>query len=125
MVTYLSTKGDFITEYCGEKFYSFPRVEQMVKITEKELRDANFGYRAGYIVKTIDQILKNGGTKWVNSLTENQYEDCVKNLTSLTGIGRKVADCIALYSVSKTNFSILFIIFLNHFRKLSLNKNVI
>ena len=68
-------------------------------MTEAELRAANFGYRAKYIVKTVEIILQNGGTEWVYKIAKQDYADCITSLESLTGIGRKVADCVALYSV--------------------------
>ena len=82
------------------------------KVTEDELRKANFGYRAKYIVKTVEMIMKNGGTSWIENVAHLEYDACIKQLISLNGIGRKVADCIALYSVSQHSLiATLFVVY--------------
>ena len=50
-------------------------------------------------MKTSAAILKNGGDEWVEELKSEDYAPAVEKLMSLSGIGRKVADCIALYGV--------------------------
>lgn len=45
-------------------------------------------------------ILENGGDAWVEELKKEDYDVAVEKLMTLSGIGRKVADCIALYGVS-------------------------
>ena len=45
-------------------------------------------------------ILENGGDAWVEELQNQDYDVAVEKLMTLSGIGRKVADCIALYGVS-------------------------
>lgn len=50
-------------------------------------------------MKTSASILENGGDAWVEALKSEDYAVAVEKLMSLAGIGRKVADCIALYGV--------------------------
>ena len=106
-------------------YQAFPSIEKLAELTEQEvnieltvtgkierfntlltrferifkLREANFGYRAKFIVKTSASILENGGDAWVEALKSEDYAVAVEKLMSLAGIGRKVADCIALYGV--------------------------
>ena len=46
-------------------------------------------------------ILSNGGIEWLNSLRNLSYVEIQSALTTLPGIGRKVADCVALFSLDQ------------------------
>ena len=63
------------------------------------MRDLSFGYRANYIVESVKMIEKNGGTAWLDGLRGLPHDEVRKALTSLKGVGNKVADCIALFSL--------------------------
>lgn len=52
-------------------------------------------------MKTSASILENGGNSWVETLKSEDYVVAVEKLMTLAGIGRKVADCIALYGLNK------------------------
>jgi N-glycosylase/DNA lyase len=58
-----------------------------------------FGYRAKYIVETVKSIEEKGGESWLIGLRGKDYKTINEELTSLMGIGKKVADCIALFSL--------------------------
>uniref|UniRef100_A0A7S3CP34 DNA-(apurinic or apyrimidinic site) lyase n=1 Tax=Strombidium rassoulzadegani TaxID=1082188 RepID=A0A7S3CP34_9SPIT len=84
----------------------FPTLKQLEKATEQELRDLGFGYRAGFIVKSVQIIKENGGEEWLRamradkSLKDSERIDNIREkLVSLRGVGRKVADCIMLFSM--------------------------
>lgn len=92
--------GDKICDINNEEYYAFPTVDQLnVKGVEDILRKNGFGYRAKYISKSAQMIKDEGGEKWVETLKSMQYEEAKKELMKLTGIGAKVADCIALMSL--------------------------
>jgi N-glycosylase/DNA lyase len=57
-----------------------------------------FGYRAKYIVNSLELITKKGQV-WLDNLPT--CEKPVEELLLLTGVGRKVADCIMLFSLKK------------------------
>jgi len=40
-----------------------------------------------------------GGEKWLNDLRANPVNEVRAELTKLKGVGRKVADCVALFSM--------------------------
>ena len=42
----------------------------MEKVTEAQLRDLGFGYRAGYIVSSVKMIKENGGETWLEGLRD-------------------------------------------------------
>jgi len=95
--------GEFILEDNGKKYYSFPSLAHLKKVNEKTLRDMGFGYRAKYITECVKMIEEKGGEEWLQSLRGKEYKVIMKELTSLMGIGKKVADCIALFSLDCKN----------------------
>jgi len=95
-----SSHGNYLCEHEGSKYYQFPSLEQLLKIEEQELRDLGFGYRAKYIVKAAQQV-KEKGPEWLKSLRTSTKKESHKELLELMGIGRKVADCICLFSLDK------------------------
>jgi N-glycosylase/DNA lyase len=106
-------------------FYSFPTLEQLSgRVTEQELREAGFGYRARYIVGTIEALSalaearrrgggegKRGkssgvgddgdGGDFLLSLRKFPEEEALRELAKLPGVGPKVAACVALFSLDK------------------------
>jgi len=94
------------TELDGQNvvsFYDFPTIERLQKddVTDK-LRKLGFGYRAAYVQKCAMQISKKGGEKWLHELRDKcSYNEAFEELQKLTGIGKKVADCICLMSLNK------------------------
>ncbi len=83
----------------GETFLQFPNVKQLSKASEEDLRDLGIGYRAKYIVKTVEQILK--GIVEPKNLVEMEYREAHNEIKKLFGVGNKVADCVLLFGVGK------------------------
>lgn len=79
--------------------YAFPTLEQLSRATVSDFTKAGTGYRASYLVKTI-QTLREGfdleGLK--NATTEHARNE----LISLAGVGPKVADCVLLFGLGHT-----------------------
>ena len=89
--------GDYLGEYMGEKYYSFPSPDVLAKVDPLDLREyARVGFRDVRIVETakafVDGFLNFEDEK---SLTDI---DLHKKLNELPGIGPKVADCIMLFA---------------------------
>ena len=63
------------------------------------LRDLGFGYRAPYIISSLKTIESKGGELWLRNLRGQPLSDVRTELMQLKGVGRKVADCIALFSM--------------------------
>jgi N-glycosylase/DNA lyase len=74
----------------GHQFYLFPTVDQLAHVSEEQLRELGFGYRAKYIHKFLHKIPACFEEPPDNSESLN----CV--LQEVEGIGQKVADCIQL-----------------------------
>uniref|UniRef100_A0A7N0UZ56 DNA-(apurinic or apyrimidinic site) lyase n=2 Tax=Kalanchoe fedtschenkoi TaxID=63787 RepID=A0A7N0UZ56_KALFE len=101
MVEYLSGLGNYLGNVGNFSFYEFPTLELLSQVSEKELRDAGFGYRANYIVSTVKglQSKSGGGVEWLASLRKSQLKDAIDALLTLKGVGPKVAACVALFSL--------------------------
>ena len=88
-------------EYKGETYYSFPRPEQLIDVTEDDIRSTGASFRSKYLIDTIAQINHNPNRlKFISSL---QDDECHKALQEFRGVGEKVADCIMLFSMKKTS----------------------
>lgn len=98
-----SRYGKFVIESYGKKFYTFPTLDELSKATEDELRDMKFGYRANYIVESVKAIKEKGGESWLKGLRGKSSAEVQKELCQLKGIGKKVADCISLFSMDCKN----------------------
>ena len=63
-----------------------------------KIKECATGFRAKYIFEANKKINDNYFAK----LKKKNYEDAKKELMKLPGIGEKVADCICLFSLGKT-----------------------
>ena len=89
------------------KIYSFPTLYDMMNVTEEEFRTLGLGYRAKYIIQTRDLLLQAGGKDYLLDLRNQpmgeKYDIYVQQeLLKLSGVGRKVADCISLFSLDRS-----------------------
>ncbi|KAG0480533.1 hypothetical protein HPP92_011391 [Vanilla planifolia] len=103
MVSFLSSFGEYLGNVGGFDFHEFPSLERLSVVSEQQLRDAGFGYRAKYIVEAVKvlQAKPGGGMKWLTSLRHLELHDVVETLCTLPGVGPKVAACIALFSLDQ------------------------
>lgn len=102
--------GNHINDYGGISFYSFPGPRQLSAdpSIETKLRELGFGYRAKYIYQTAckftdDVNYPDINLDRLNGLRHASYEEAHEFLLQLTGVGPKVADCICLMSLDKSN----------------------
>ena len=85
----------------GREYYSFPTISDLVGFGAKDLTTLRLGYRARYITDTVSAVSLDGGAKLEsgNSLSIAEIESY---LLSLPGVGPKVAGCVLLFSMKKT-----------------------
>jgi N-glycosylase/DNA lyase len=98
--------GEPMLTFQGRTLYSFPSLETMKRrAKERDLRDkCGMGYRAKYLVETIQILDAMGGEEYLRGLRSVQDPRQVQSeLLKLRGVGRKVADCVALFSLHQTN----------------------
>ncbi|KAK9811557.1 hypothetical protein WJX72_005824 [[Myrmecia] bisecta] len=74
------------------------------KATEADLRADGFGYRAKFITGSVAALLEKpgGGSTWLKGLRTVPYAEASEALCTLMGIGPKVAACICLFALDKT-----------------------
>jgi N-glycosylase/DNA lyase len=77
--------------------YAFPGIERLAELSEAKLGVCRLGYRAAYIAKATKQIAADGG-RALSDAEGKTAEEAEAWLTSLIGVGPKVAHCIMLYS---------------------------
>ncbi len=95
-----------ISEICkkyGEKLddelYSFPGPKEILAAGEEGMRECKAGFRAAYIINACKWYLSRND--WGKYLLEIPYTECIDNLCRIKGVGNKVANCVALFSLEK------------------------
>ena len=81
----------------GESYHAFPTPGQLAARTEAELRELSLGYRAPYVKETATMV--DDGEAHPREAAGLPYEDARESLTRFVGVGDKVADCVALFSL--------------------------
>ena len=80
--------------------HAFPSPYELARASEKELRSVGLGFRARY-VKEIARYISASEIN-LGFLKDRSYDQAKQWLMELPGIGPKVADCVLLYSLDKT-----------------------
>lgn len=93
--------GRYLGSINGEEFYSFPDVEAMKNVTEAQLRECKTGFRAPYIADAVKKVASGEIRK--DGLLQADIKECEKMLMSIKGVGTKVANCVMLFSLGKTD----------------------
>ncbi|KAL6215009.1 hypothetical protein ACLB2K_010306 [Fragaria x ananassa] len=103
MVDFVSSLGTHLGSVAGFEFHEFPSLDRLAMVSEQELREAGFGYRAKYLTGTVKalQSKPGGGEEWLLNLRKLELEEVIDALTTLPGVGPKVAACIALFSLDQ------------------------
>jgi N-glycosylase/DNA lyase len=92
--------GTYLGTVENQPIYSFPSFQQLKQVTEEKLRQLGFGYRASYLVKTIQQLKQLGGESYLINLKKNPSSDeKVAALQEFYGVGKKVAELTCLQSL--------------------------
>lgn len=96
------TLGEKVGQYEGKDFYSLPSPEVLARAGIEELAPCRLGYRAKYLIETAGQVAEQG----IESLErlgndEVTSEEAFEALKGYCGVGPKVANCIALFSMGK------------------------
>lgn len=84
---------------CGD-YFAFPTLEQLAKISQSDFEKLGAGYRSGQLVKTIDVLSQ---TNFLSEVKLLPTKEARKKLIELSGIGPKVADCILLFGLGRTD----------------------
>jgi N-glycosylase/DNA lyase len=99
VINKISQMSGYEVELNGIKSYSFPNYDELIKLTKKDFDMAGAGFRSGYIINFIKYVNENKEAFY--SLGKVPYEESLRTLTSIKGIGDKVANCILLFGFGK------------------------
>ena len=100
MLKNLCRKFGIKREIDEKKFFTFPTTKSLAKASINELCSCGIGYRAKTIKSLTEKIII--GTLNIEELSRFKYEEAKEKLLSIYGIGNKLADCILLFSLEKT-----------------------
>ena len=100
MLKNLSMKFGIKKEIDNQIFFTFPTMKNLYKASINELCSCSVGYRAKAIKSVAEKIVT--GVLTIDELYRSKYNEARKILTSIYGIGNKIADCILLFSLEKT-----------------------
>lgn len=100
MLSKLSTKFGEKRVFDGRDFYTFPTADRLASATEDSLKECSLGYRARYVQETARKILED--KVQLESFKTLPYLDARNRLVEFPGVGLKVADCVLLFSLEKT-----------------------
>lgn len=81
-------------------FYTLPSVERLACASENGLRECGLGYRAKYLLATAKKIHEEKID--LEALKTVPYLEARKKLLEFSGVGLKVADCVLLFSLEKS-----------------------
>jgi N-glycosylase/DNA lyase len=100
MLKNLCRKFGIKREIDEKKFFTFPTTKSLAKASINELCSCGIGYRAKTIKSLTEKIII--GTLNIEELSRCKYDEAKETLLSIYGIGNKLADCILLFSLEKT-----------------------
>ena len=84
----------------SKEFFVFPEAKVISKASISEILGCGVGYRAKAIKNASDMVVKNEID--FENLKKMDYHDAKQELLKVLGIGNKVADCILLFSLEKS-----------------------
>ena len=86
-------------EMDGQVRHAFPDPAALAEAGEMELRRLGLGFRAPYVDLAAKRVLE--GILDLEELAEIPYPEAKDKLMECRGIGSKIADCIAVFSLEK------------------------
>ena len=86
-------------ELDGEARHTFPSAERLASAGEGRLRELGLGFRAPYVIAAAEQVCD--GALDLDGLIRLPYPEAKARLMQCYGIGAKIADCIAVFSLEK------------------------
>ena len=86
-------------ELDGHVDYTFPTPERLAGAGETGLRALKLGFHAKYVARAAEVVAR--GDLALETLRDLPFREAREALTSLPGVGDKVADCVLLFSLDR------------------------
>ena len=93
---------EWLCEKFGDKkgdYFAFPTLNQLKTATTEDFKSAGLGYRAEQMMETVQKLTEQD----IENLKTKPQDEQFKFLTSLKGVGEKVANCIMLFGLGVKN----------------------
>ncbi len=100
MLSKISLKFGEKKKFYDMDFFLFPSVERLALASQEDLCECGLGYRAKYVKATAKKIFEEKID--LDSLKATSYLEARQKLVEFAGVGLKVADCVLLFSLEKT-----------------------
>lgn len=78
---------------------SFPTADEMAHASVDDLRKCSLGYRAPYIYDAVQRVIS--GSLDLNAIADYDDEELFRELQTVQGVGKKVANCICLFGYGR------------------------
>jgi N-glycosylase/DNA lyase len=100
MLSKLSKKFGTKKVFDGLDFFTFPNANKLAFASANDLKECGLGYRAKYVQATAKKICEE--QIMLESFKILPYLEARGALVEFPGVGLKVADCVLLFSLEKT-----------------------
>lgn len=84
----------------NQEFYVFPEPKKIANASIQEIQNCGVGYRAKFIIDAAKMV--ESSQIDFDYLRKSNYHEAKETILTVPGIGNKVADCILLFSLDKT-----------------------
>jgi len=89
--------GDERVDVRGERYFAFPGPKATADLGHEILRSCSLGYRCDYILAAAEAVLSKDLD--LEALKDAEEAETIERLTSIHGVGPKVANCISLFGL--------------------------
>lgn len=96
----ISIKFGTKIKFDNQEFYGFPEPIKIANVSIQEIQSCGVGYRAKFIIDAAKMVESNEID--FEHLKKLNYHDAKETILTVPGIGNKVADCVLLFSLDKT-----------------------
>ena len=94
--------GEKIGRFENRDLFAFPKIRALAAARLEDLEACKLGYRAQYIAESSRQVDVDGGA-FLDTAGAASEEKAEEYLLALSGVGPKVAHCVMLFSMKKTD----------------------
>lgn len=85
----------------GKEYFGFPDPQAVAALSEDDLASCKLGYRCRYVHEAAEAVANRGFD--LASLIHADEETTIATLTTLPGVGTKVASCVSLFGLHHTD----------------------
>lgn len=91
-------------DYYGMSLYAFPKAESLVRgYNSNQLKSVPLGYRDEYVYLACSNLSRYNFLEDLSKYSLDDYQEALRQLKLLRGVGDKVANCTLLYSLGYTD----------------------